>query len=60
MWKKENRYIFVSMYKPQVQVDQAPPHKIKQTVSNRKEIEKVFNSLAQENISYTELQWLRL
>ena len=59
-WKKENRYIFVTMHKPQVQVDQAPPHKTKHTVSNRKESEKALNSLAQEKISYRDLQTLRL
>ena len=28
MWKKENRYIFVTMHKPQVQVGKAPPHNL--------------------------------
>ena len=60
MWKKENRYIFVTMHKPQVQVDQAPPHKTKYTESNRKESEKALNLLAQEKNSYTEFQGLRL
>ena len=60
MWKKENRYIFVTMHKPQVQVDQAPPHKTKHTVSNRKESEKALKLLAQEKNSYTEFQGLRL
>jgi hypothetical protein len=60
MWKKENSCIFVTMHKPQVQVDQAPPHKTKHTVSNRKESEKSLNLLAQEKISFTELQWLGL
>ena len=58
--EKENRYIFVTMHKPQVQVGQAPPHKTKHTESNRKESEKALNSLAQKKNSYTELQWLRL
>ena len=58
--EKENRYIFVTMHKPQVQVDQAPPHKTKHTVSNRKESEKALKLLAQEKNSYTEFQGLRL
>ena len=58
--EKENIYIFVTMHKPQVQVGKAPPHKTKHTVSNRKESEKSLNLLAQEKISFTELQWLVL
>ena len=32
--EKKNRYIFVTMHKPQIQVGKAPPHKTKHTVSN--------------------------
>jgi hypothetical protein len=35
--KIANRTILFSLYKAQVQVDQGPPHKIRYTVTNRKE-----------------------
>ena len=38
--KNENRPIFVTLYKAQVQVDQRPQHKTGYTESNRKESEK--------------------
>jgi hypothetical protein len=37
MWKNENRYIFVTLHKTQVQVDQGPQHKTRHTKSNRRE-----------------------
>jgi hypothetical protein len=37
MQKNENRPVFVTLHKAQVQVDQGPQHKTRYTESNRKE-----------------------
>jgi hypothetical protein len=37
MQKNVNRYILISLYKAQVQVDQGPPYKTRYTESNRRE-----------------------
>ena len=37
MYKNENRSIFVTLHKAQVQVDQVPQHKTRYTESNRRE-----------------------
>ena len=42
--EKENRSIFVTLHKTQVQVDQGPPHKTRYTESNRRENEKEFQT----------------
>ena len=37
MSKNANQYTLISLYKPQVQIDQGPPHKTRYTETNRKE-----------------------